>query len=112
MTGLEAIKEIKDIGIRAAGYEVKLTDFSEVDEMLDTIEYELKKYKKLKDIEEKLGINLITLFKGLKDGIYGKVGNKIEHILAPHFSFHLKKICIYKIKDYGKTWALTSEELQ
>ena len=65
----------------------------------------------LEDIEEELGIDLLTLFKALKDGVYGKVGNKIEHILAPHLSWYYKEIYIFKIKDYGKNWALTKEEL-
>ena len=64
------------------------------------------------DIEEELGIDLITLFKALKNGIYGKIGDRIEHILAPHLVEHMKEIYIFKIKDYGKTWALTEQELR
>jgi hypothetical protein len=71
----------------------------------------MDKFGELEDIEEELGIDLITLFKALKNGIYGKVGKNIENILAPHFSWHNKEIYIFKIQDYGKTWALTKEEL-
>lgn len=76
---------------------------------MSRITYELGK---LEDIEEELGIDLITLFKALKNGIYGRVGDEIEHILAPHFSFCYQKIYIYKLTDYGKTWALTKKELE
>lgn len=66
----------------------------------------------LEDVEEELGISLITLFKALKEGIYCNLGGKIEHILAPHLSWYYKEIYIFKIEDYGKTWALTEEELE
>lgn len=72
----------------------------------------LNKLGQLEDIEEELGIDLITFFKALKNGIYGRVGDKIEHILAPNFSFCYRKMYIYKLTDYGKTWALTKEELE
>ena len=65
----------------------------------------------VEDLKETLGISLFKLFVALENGIYGKVGNKIEHILAPHLSWHNREIYIFKIKDYGKTWALTKEEL-
>ena len=70
------------------------------------------KLGQLEDMEDELGIDLTTLFKALKDGIYGKVGKKIEHILAPHLSWHYSEIYIFKIKDYGKTWALKKKELK
>lgn len=73
------------------------------------------KVKAIEDIEEELGIDLITLYKALKDGIYCKIENKIEHILAPYLTWHCKKIYICDIcnlNDYGKTWALTKEDLE
>jgi hypothetical protein len=71
-----------------------------------------KKLFDLENLEEELGFNLITLFKALKNGIYGKVGSEIKHILAPHFSWFKKEIYIFRLADYGKTWALTREELE
>lgn len=71
----------------------------------------VNKLGQLEDIEEELGIDLITLFKALKNGIYGKIGNKIESILAPHLSWYNQEIYIFKIKDYGKTWALDKKDL-
>ena len=103
----------------------------------DTAIYE--KLKSLEDIEEELGIDLITLFKALKDGFYIKYNDKIVHIfpdkhitinfwyktinvfIPPKFFIDCKKGTDYLseaideeywFKDYGKTWALTKEELE
>lgn len=98
-----------------------------------------KKLKSLEDIEEELGIDLITLFKALKDGFYIKYNGEIIHIFSdkhitinfwykiinvfipPKFFIDCKKGANnlsetideeYWFKDYGKTWALTKEELE
>lgn len=89
----------------------------------------------LEDIEEELGIDLITLFKALKDGInvyyedeerykfhnnlrleYHKtLGWGLVYIYGCNcrddMSMKLDKE-FYELKDYGKTWALTKEELE
>ena len=87
----------------------------------------------LEDIEEELGIDLITLFKALKDGIWtnqeqwygdekqGKIRFFQVRLLLEENAIG----CIYNsmwkgeevirtlyFKDYGKTWALTKEELE
>lgn len=80
------------------------------------------KLGKLEDIEEELGIDLIALFRALNDGIYVIEDNdnyvvedgirSIEHwgcgwgITTDMESLELL------FKDYGKTWALTKEELE
>ena len=93
----------------------------------------------LEDIEEGNGIDLITLFKALKDGFYIKYNDKIVHIfpdkhitinfwyktinvfIPPKFFIDCKKGTDYlsetideeyRFKDYGKTFALTREELE
>ena len=74
------------------------------------------------DIEEELGIDLITLFKALKNGIWIYDTNGIE-MFTGHFQNGLVfNYCSYPsiqyvdrlfyLKDYGKTWALTMEELK
>ena len=79
-----------------------------------------QKLCQLEDIEEELGIDLITLFKALKNGIYKKGEHNIcfdtklrfmknEFYLAQPFDENYQYIV--KTKDYGKTWALTKEEL-
>ena len=82
------------------------------------LENELKQYK---DIEEELGIDLITLFKALKNGIwiYDTNGIKMSTDLftngltfnyceQPSIQYYDR---LFYLKDYGKTWALTKEEL-
>ena len=89
----------------------------------------------LENIEEELGIDLITLFKALKDGI--NVYYEDEERYQFHNNLRLEyhktlgwglvdiygSICrndmpmklemeFYELKDYGKTWALTKEELE
>ena len=74
------------------------------------------KLGKLENIEEEVGIDLITLFKALKYGIYKKGRNSFKGLILyskmPMFSFYHKTIDAELIEDYGKTWALTREELE
>ena len=87
-----------------------------------------KKLSQLEDIEEELGIDLITLFKALTEPIYLYHNNKIikeeqapillnfgeedkkEYGFELYFEDDLDVEQVY-LKDYGKTWALTKEEL-
>ena len=108
----------------------------------------VKKLGQLEDIEEELGIDLLTLFKALtkgawiREGLLGWCYTDGEPVFVKperlHFStktYYLESrandssangeenvACIFdmewediyhiaKIKDYGKTWALTKEEL-
>ena len=105
----------------------------------DMMNAEYAKLADLEDIEEELGIDLITLFKALNKGFYIKYNDKIVHIfpdkhitvnfwyktinvfIPPKFFIDCKKGTDYLseeideeywFKDYGKTWALTKEELE
>ena len=80
------------------------------------------KLQYLENIEEEIGIDLITLFKALKNGIYindggfiDEIGNiykervkSIEH--WPVWGFTTYDDVEYAFKDRGKTWALDKEE--
>lgn len=82
-----------------------------------------KKLYQLEEIEEKIGIDLITLFKSLK-GIWVKSTNgDVYYVGSPYLCFsenEKRKLELqfrvgdtwYKIKDYGKTYALTKRELE
>ena len=79
------------------------------------------KLGRLEDIEEDLGIDLVTLFKAFENGVYYKIDNEIEFGTVEHFVPYMNKKLhlrpLYKelrlsLKDYGKTWALTKEELE
>lgn len=76
------------------------------------------KLGQLEDIEEELGIDLVTLFKALKNGIVLaksliEVDVDLNDIRFGELSYSLNSEDTYYIylKDYGKTWALTKEEL-
>ena len=76
------------------------------------------KLGQLEDIEDELGIDLITLFKALNE-CYIEDGHKGTAMILNNKEIGIKyqlgenswssRIC--KISDYGKTWALTKEEL-
>lgn len=91
-----------------------------------------QKLGKLEDIEEELGISLEVLFNALKEGIYARLeDDEIRNCNAElHFRYGVGEYVIYGVcaedieddcfvwdavllpKDYGKTWALTREELE
>ena len=109
----------------------KISDINELDLILNAYFSAVSKItpklmhdlKELKDIEEELGIDLVTLLKALKNGIYvrnkdnyieyynnvniGLIG--IEIICVDFLSCKIEQVCKYDM--YGKTWALTREEL-
>ena len=85
----------------------------------------LTKLKHYEDIEEEIGIDLITLFEALKKGIFvaydssfgmaNKPKIKITKDTATGICYRNKKWYIQEdetlIKDYGKTWSLDKKIL-
>ena len=81
-----------------------------------------EKLGQLENIEQELGIDLITLFKALKDGVWVKFWAGIGYYDKPFLRTDVKPYSIdfsftsgfqhQKLTDYGKTWALTKEELE
>lgn len=80
------------------------------------------KLKKYEDIEEWFEINLPILFEALENGIYAIKQSNIMHINAKDLviwrgQLYWKEFgdkvlkAMFDFKDYGKTWALTKEEL-
>lgn len=89
--------------------------------LVNELEEELiKDLEVLEDIKEELGIDLVTLFKALTDGICVIEENDkyIVYDEIETLSIHDRFFTTYDeyryifFKDYGKTWALTVEELQ
>lgn len=108
------------------------------------------KLGQLEDIEEKHGIDLVTLFKALENGAWLRKGymgtcyidgepifiepQNLKLTLYPYYAECMEEencscgpfetaLCLHdmnyedvaniaKVKDYGKTWALTKEELE
>lgn len=75
----------------------------------------------LENVEDDLGIDLITLFKALINGFYtiredlGLITDArlVFNHTYPKFEFiRDDSMYFYNLKDYGKTWALTREELK
>lgn len=116
---------------------MRLTDKNKIKE-LETLqnndvlmtdnEYKDLKLGQLENIEDELGIELIVLFKALKNGCFAKetfdyMGRKQTQIIFTEFTqlyyaddfddylIHIRTRDYY-LKDYGKTWALTKEELE
>lgn len=93
-------------------------------------DYKELKLGQLEDIEEELGIDLITFFKIFEGrDVYIKLNNGLiiegfspiieENLCGIYFTVegkYVNTIADYgdyyvSLKDYGKTWALTKEEL-
>ena len=82
-----------------------------------------KKFGQLEDIEEELGIDLITLFKVYSNGFYVRGETEKQYIDFENplnaiafkngelFYGHKWTYQYVKLKDYGVTWSLTKEEL-
>lgn len=92
------------------------------DMSIATRENKLHKLGQLEDIEDDLGIDLVTLFTALTKGIYYKDYNgEIKYINTP--AIWLKVECYnewlechwvieqHRLENYGKDWALTEGEL-
>lgn len=85
--------------------------------------YKDKMYQ-IKNIENELGIDLTILFEALKNGIYFRnpTNNKINSslLICGELEISEKGLTmlsmemdiLFYFKDYGKTWALTKEELE
>ena len=69
------------------------------------------KLGKLEDIEDELGIELTTLFGMLKNGFYIKDETGILFVQNVEQWEKLKQYSDFT-SQYGKTWALTKEELE
>ena len=115
------------------------TDYINYEQMVKTLDNLTQKLGQLEDIEEELGINLITLFKALKNGIWSKehlnFPNKYCRQIKPFSDIEVcfkntydKRVRLYfnhrtidgvsvicdslYIDDYGITWAVAREELE
>ncbi len=110
----------------------KLGRYEDVDPRPNYLRKMKKEYLKYKEIEKELGIDLVTLIKAMKNGVF--VISYDEGIVfeEPMLGFNqesktnlyvLESVCHmppdelckssnYYLKDYGKTWALTKEELE
>ena len=120
MTSKEALKDL--LGI-LMNFE-RLSDIHDKQEVKkqrsEIIEKDLDLLEEYRKIEEELGIDLITLFKALKDGIYiNEDGSVYKDCIksienwSDGWGFISNDDYIEVLfKDYGISWALTEEELE
>ena len=119
-------KETNIIGLETGFYRIKkdnsnscIADNCGNQRELNSLFLGQQKLGQLEDIEQELGIDLKVLFKAL-EGIYIKPDN--IYVGSPYLCFaenEIRKLELqfkvadtwFKVKDYGKTWALTKEEL-
>ena len=105
-------------------------DTTYADTVKDCVDREnivLTKLKHFEDIEDEIDVDLEVLFKALKNGLYYKIrveDKKISKMKFPMLRMIDNKLCLIspkwitatwmnvKVKDCGKTWALTKEELE
>lgn len=93
------------------------------DMQIATRENKLEKLGQYEDIEEELGIDLLTFIKALTQGFYAKGFEHKQHAVSFKKSkngfYRFTDVDMYHMEymtwffaDYGKTWALTKEELE
>ena len=108
----------------------KCSCMSEKIECKEIIKKTLEEHEQYKAIEQELGIDLRVLFKALRNNCYVKIKDRIVETLGGgsltdeckyiEFAVDGKDYCnrydvetiYFGVKDYGKTWALTKEELK
>ena len=126
LTALEALELLKKLKKN------NIVDQEVEDMLLDIIEKELKEHRLLKNIEKELEIDLITLFKALKDGInvyYEDIGRykfrnnlRLEYHKTLGWGLVYIYGCscrddmpmkldkeFYELKEYQKTWFLKED---
>ena len=127
MTSKEALEELQCVLVSNQATK-RYSDIFE-ENLLRPIEKDLEVLEEYRKIEEELGIDLITLFNidkqlNTKKEIWFKIEDEIEENFRfdSYYIIDLKHKAFVKIeyepldylyfKDYGKTWALTKEELE
>ena len=121
MTSKEALKDILGILINFEclsdihdNQDIKKQKFGIIEKDLD----QLEEYRK---IEEELGVDLITLFTALENGVWYKDykdNDKIKFTDDIEENMKCKELIVpakytiigLKFRDYGETWALDKEE--
>ena len=128
---LEILKQRNDtlkINHKIGSRDIANQEIKEITQCFDNyvipvIEKDLERLEQLEDLEEELGIDLITLFKALEKGVWYKDykdNDKIkftddieEHMKCKELNVPAKYTRIgLKFRDYGETWALDKQTLE
>ena len=119
MKSKEALKYLLDNSEELySEYEEDIKFYLDDKKLYNIVLKDLNRLEKLDDLEEKIGIDLITLLKALESGVWIKEWKEpIKHTCGLKFSKYGKywilenKTYCLDLKEYGKTWALTKEVL-
>lgn len=103
-------------------------NYQELIEARETLEKELDRLEEYRKIEEEIGIDLITLFKALKYGVYYYTSqNQLTHdyvwLYDNYVSANVRDKLSYSLltcfqkqilsfEDYGTTWSIYRENLE
>ena len=118
MISKEALKDIFDILINLERFSNLHDEQNIKKQKFDIVEKDLDLLEEYRKIEEELGIDLITLFKALKDGIYiNEDGSVYKDCIksienwSDGWGFISNDDYIEVLfKDYGISWALDKED--
>lgn len=122
MTSKEALKDIFGILINFERLS-NIHDKQDIKKQkFDIVEKDLDQLEEYRKVEEEIGVDLITLVKMLKDGVYINDGGFVdeigdiykEQVMSighwPVWGFTVGDNIEYAFRDRGKTWALDKEE--
>lgn len=121
MADKEALEYIKNHGVwRFAAIHGWNTPDDKLIRSFETIEKDLDEFSEYKKLEEKVGLSLFIINKALTDGIWFKYDSLKPIIFVEPCDVYPTKgsylrifnTTVLEFKDYGKTWALTREELE
>ena len=98
MISKEALKDIFDILINLERFSNLHDEQNIKKQKFDIVEKDLDLLEEYRKIEEELGIDLITLFKALKDGIYINEDGSVY------------KDCIKSIENWSDGWGFISND--
>lgn len=128
MESKEVIERLKEFANHFATngypYNAYSSSSSQIKSELNIIEKDLEMFEQYKQIEEKIGIDLITLFK--TETVFWKDESGIHKSCECYIDLHFHELVVYEypedrydssgyrlaFEEYGKTWALTREELE
>ena len=105
----------EELGIQKLGQLEDILEGHKI-ETLEELDGLLWYVKQIKQIEQELGIDLITFFK-IYNSDHFYIKNKYYPYKIKHYQRHgimvgTNKTIYLSFKSYGKTWALTKEELE
>jgi hypothetical protein len=124
------MKRVTEKGTKIRGFDIaaqmynKLYELEDIEEEYaiqdnNDLKQRLNSSDKYHELCDELGIDLVILFEALKNGVYVKLwelNTNTPEIYSTRVTLNYPLLMVANsiglaFKDYGKTWALTKEEL-